>query len=100
MGSQPLTTNLEVEILSNDLCLDRKINTTKSYLVREENTVCFVFVSRVNPRVANKVNTTMTGNIIKCERLKVEFTVVQASLIIADGLDCGHFVVLTSKEDW
>lgn len=79
MGSQPLTTNLEVEILSNDLCLDRKINTTKSYLVREENTVCFVFVSRVNPRVANKVNTTMTGNIIKCERLKVEFTVVQAS---------------------
>jgi hypothetical protein len=50
-----------------------------NYLVSEENAIIIVTLRRINPRVANKVDSALARNIFKCDSLEVEFTVMFVS---------------------
>ncbi|KAK6911555.1 hypothetical protein RJ641_023648 [Dillenia turbinata] len=49
------------------------------YLISKENAVIVVILGRINPRIADKVNSAMARNILKRDRLEVEFTMVKIS---------------------
>lgn len=46
------------------------------YLVGEENPVLFILLSRVNPRVAYKVDPTVARNVAQCDRPQIELAMM------------------------
>ena len=47
------------------------------YLISKEHSVLFVTLGWVDPRIADKVNPSMTRNVFECDGLEVEFIVVR-----------------------
>lgn len=57
----------------NVLMMDKDL-IMKLYLIGKKYTIIFVFISRINPRIAIKMKSTMARDILKSERFEKEFT--------------------------